>query len=142
MSAIEPLCHLIGIKPGKLSRIEYFLLESEIFRCICDGLKEFFRKKYRDYFDLMKFNLEKENKMLENNLVRFVTNDILSTKEYNLHGIAYYSDTPADVIQEVIDGRNSRPSATFLWRMIELHRSVRRELYDAIIKEIINNYLL
>ncbi|HBS51810.1 MAG TPA: hypothetical protein DEA62_02325, partial [Coxiellaceae bacterium] len=27
-----------------------------------------------------------------------------------------YSDTPEDVIQEVIDGRNIRPSAIFLWK--------------------------
>ena len=52
-----------------------------------------------------------------------------------------YSDTPEDVIQEVIDGRNIRPSAIFLWKIIELHRSVRRDLYDAIIKKIVNHYL-
>ena len=79
--------------------------------------------------------------MLENNLVRLITNDVLSTEEQNLNGIAHYSDTPEDVIQEVIDGRNIRPSATFLWKIIELHRSVRRDLYDAIIKKIVNHYL-
>ncbi|MBA3660150.1 MAG: hypothetical protein H0W64_00300 [Gammaproteobacteria bacterium] len=80
--------------------------------------------------------------MLENDFARLITNDILSTEEYNLKGIARYSDTPEDVIQEVIDGRNIRPSATFLWRIIELHRSVRRELYDAIIRKIINSNLV
>ncbi len=142
MSAMEPLCHLIGINYRRLPKEEYLLLEAEIFICICEGLKEFFREKYKGYFHLMKFNLEKENAMLENDFARLITNDILSTEEYNLKGIARYSDTPEDVIQEVIDGRNIRPSATFLWRIIELHRSVRRELYDAIIRKIINSNLV
>lgn len=141
MSAMEPLCHLMGINFRKLSKEEYLLLEVEIFICICEGLKEFFREQHKSYFHLMKFNLEKENAMLESNLVRLITNDVLSTEEYNLSGIAHYSDTPEDVIQEVIDGRNVRPSATFLWRIIELHRSVRRDIYDAIIKKIVNHYM-
>lgn len=138
---MEPLCHLIGMSCRKLSREECLLLEAEIFIRICEGLKEFFRGQQKSYFYLMKFNLEKENIMLENDLARLITNDILSSEEYNLSGLALYSDTPEDVIQEVIDGRNIRPSATFLWKIIELHRSVRRDLYDTIIKKIVNRYL-
>jgi len=80
--------------------------------------------------------------MLENDLARLITRDILSSKEYNLTGLALYSDTPEDVIQEVIDGRNKRPSATFLWKIIELHRSVRRDLYNTIIQKIISHHLV
>ena len=142
MPAIKPLCHLIEINFKKLSKEEFLLLEAEIFIRICNGLKEFFREQYKSYFDLMKFNFKKENKMLEADFVRLITSDILSTQEYNLHGIANYSDTPEDVVQEVIDGRNIRPSAIFLWRIIELHRSVRRDLYDAIIKKIVNDLVI
>lgn len=138
---MEPLCHLMGINRSKLSKEEYLLLEAEIFLHICEGLKEFFREQYKDYFSLMKFTVEKENTMLETNLVRLITNDILSTEEYDLNGIAHYADTPEDILQEVIDGRNIRPSATFLWRIIELHRSIRRELYDAILKKIASQHL-
>lgn len=138
---MEPLCHLMGINSNKLPKEEYLLLEAELFIRICEGVKEFFREQHKDYFRLMKFTVEKENTMLESNFVRFIANDIISTKEYDLNGIARYSDTPEDVIQEVIDGRNIRPSVTFLWRLIELHRSVRRDLYDRIIKKIVSNYL-
>lgn len=141
MPATEPLCHLIGINRSKLSKIEYLLLEAEIYIRICEGLREYFRKQYKDYFYVMKFTIEMENTMLETNLVRLITHDILTTEEYNLNGIACYSDTPEDVIQEVIDGRNVRPSANFLWKLIELHQSVRRDLYDAIIKKIITQEL-
>ncbi len=78
--------------------------------------------------------------MLENDLARLITKDILSLKEYNLSGLAFYADTPEDVIQEVLDGRNIRPSATYLWKIIELHRTIRRDVYDAIIKKIIRHY--
>ena len=90
---MEPLCHLMGINFRKLSKEEYLLLEADIFIRICEGLREFFGEQHKGYFHLMKFNLEKENTMLENNLVRLITNDVLSTKEYNLNGIAHYSLT-------------------------------------------------
>jgi hypothetical protein len=38
-------------------------------------------------------------------------------------------------------GRNVRPSAIFLRKLIDLHRSVRRELYQKIIKKVTENYL-
>jgi CTP:phosphocholine cytidylyltransferase-like protein len=142
MSAMEPLCHLIGINFKKLSLEEYILLEAELFVRILEEIREFFREKYKSYFRLMKFNLKKENTMFEDNFVRLITNDILSTEEYDLNGIACYSNTPEDVVQEIIDGRNVRPSATFLWRIIELHRIARRDLYDVIIKKIINRHLV
>jgi hypothetical protein len=141
MSATEPLCHLIGINPSKLTKEEIQLLEAELFVRICEELKEFFREQNRDYFHLMKFNTEKENDMLESKFVRLIIQDILSTEEYNLNGIAYYTNTHEDVVDEVLAGRNTSPSATFLRRVIELHRSVRRDLYHSIIKKIATQYM-
>lgn len=142
MSAIEPLSHWMGINLKNLSREEFIVLEAELFIRLCEELKEFFKIQYKDYFFLMKFNKEKENRMIENNLARYIARDLLSTKEYDLAGIAYYADTPEEVIQEVMDGRNIRPSATLLYRIIELHRSIRRDLYDEIIKKIVDQYLV
>ncbi|OGT41304.1 MAG: hypothetical protein A3F13_09915 [Gammaproteobacteria bacterium RIFCSPHIGHO2_12_FULL_40_19] len=136
MAAMELLCHLTGINLSKLSKEEILLLEAEFFARICEELKEVFRKQHRDYFLLMKLTVEKENMMLETNFVRFIIKDILSTEEYNLQGVACYMDTHEDVVQEVIDGRNTSPSATLLRRSIDLHRSVRRELYHSIMKKI------
>lgn len=141
MAAMELLCHLVGINPSKLSKEEVMLLEAELFLRIWEELKEVFRKQHRDYFRLMKFTIEKENIMLETNFVRLIIKDILVTEEYNAQGIARYVDTHEDVIQEVIDGRNLNPSAMLLRRSIDLHRTVRRELYHSIVKKIATEYL-
>ena len=78
---------------------------------------------------------------LEANLACFILKDILSTEEYNLSGIACYTNTHEDVIHEVIEGRNINPSATLFRRCIDLHRSVRRDLYQSIMKKIAAEYL-
>jgi len=75
--------------------------------------------------------------MLESELVRCIINDILSTEEYSLTGIAFYTRKPEDVIFEIASGNNTDPSASLLRKIIELHRSVRPSLYQQIIKKII-----
>lgn len=141
MSAVEPLWRLIGVNISNLTKEENILLEVELFIRICDELKESFREQQRNYFHLMKFTIEKENIMLEAKLVQLIINDILSTNEYSLQGIACYTDTFEDVIEEVMTGRNTNPSAVFLRRLIDLHRSVRRDLYHLIMKKITSQYL-
>lgn len=139
MSAIQPLCTLLGINTRKLSKNEIYILEAELLRHICRELKEFFRNQYRNYFRLMKFTTEMEDTMLDANYIRFAIKDILVTEEYTLDGIACYTQTPQDVVYEIAIGSNTRPSATFLQRIIDLHRTVKRELYDTIIKKFLSN---
>jgi len=74
--------------------------------------------------------------MLEKNFTQFILNDIFSTDEYTVQGIAHYMDTHEDIIQELASGLNTKPLASYLRKIIELHRSVRRELYLAIGKKI------
>lgn len=142
MAAMELLCHLVGISPSKFSKEEIILLEAELFSHTYEMLKEIFRKQYKDYFRLMKFTIEMENAMLDNMFIRLVIKDVLSTDEYNVKGVAHYTDTHEDVIQEVVDGRNTNPSARLLRRCIDLHRSVRRDLYRSIMKKIAMEYLV
>lgn len=141
MSTTEPLCQLIGINPQNLSKSESLLLEAELFTRICEQLKNTFRETHKEYFDLMKLNTDKENAMLESKFVRLIIQDILSTEKYNMNGIAYYSDTPLDIIEELSSGLNTSPSAMCVRRLIELHREVRSELYNSITKKIIAEYL-
>ena len=141
MSAMEPLYSLMGISTCKLSKKELLLLEAKLFTCICEEFKEMFRNQHRDYFHLMKFTIEQENIMLEINFIRLIIKDILSTEEYTLAGIAYYTDTHEDIVQEVFSGRNTNPSAKLLRRIIELHYSIRRDLYKAMMKKIAIHYL-
>lgn len=141
MSALEPLYSLIEIDPNMLSKEEAFILEAILFTHICNILKDFFRDQYKDYFRLIKFSMEMEDAMLDANFICFIIKDILLTEEYTLSGIANYTLTPEEVVYEVAIGCNTSPSAFFVQRIIELHRSVRPDLYNAIIKKIAEDYL-
>lgn len=136
MTATEPLSHLLGLKSHYLTKIEIELLEAELFRGICNELKEIFRIQYQEYFRFMKFSIDKENEMLERNFVNFAIKDIFASGEYTLEGFANYADTHIDVIYEIVSGKNNNPSIRLVRRIIDLHRIVRRDLYDGIIKKI------
>jgi hypothetical protein len=141
MSAMEPLCRLIGVTSSMLNKEETILIEAELFIRICEELKKLFRERYRNYFRLMRFTLEKENIMLEAKFAQLIIKDILSTDDYDLRGIAHYTHSHEEVVEEVVTGRNTNPSAAFLRRLIDLHRLVRCDLYHVIIKKIATQFL-
>lgn len=114
MGALEPLCHLLGINPSKLSKDENLLLEVDLYLRICDELNEMFRQEYKDYFYFLKFTLSMEKTMLEDNFIRLIMRDILATGEYNLQGIARYIDTPDDIVHELASGLNTKPLGVHL----------------------------
>lgn len=136
MPAIEPFCLLLNIAKHKLHKNELLLLEAEFFARICRELQEIMRKQNKDYFCIMKLNIEKENTMLEMRFIRCIINDILSTGEYNLSGIAFYTNTSEDVIYELASGYNTNPTFLLSRKIIELHRSVRPSLYRDIVNKI------
>ncbi len=140
MAATIPLFQLMGIDSSQLSKQELLILEAELFIRICEELKEVFKEQHRDYFRFMKLTTEMENSMLETSFVPSIIKDILSTQEYTLQGIAEYIDFHEDVVVDIIAGKNSCPSSLFLKRIIELHRSVRQELYQAIMKKIARQF--
>lgn len=135
MSAVEPFCN--SFKLSNIESKELCILEANLFIGICRELKEIFKAQNTAYFKLVKFDLEKENRMLEENFIRFVINDILSTEAYSLAGIACYTDTPHDVIYELAIGRVTNPSYSLVRKIIELHRSVRIDLYNMLIAKIL-----
>ncbi len=137
----ELLCQTMGINPYKLSDEENLILEVELYTRICEKLKEYFKDQYKIYFRLMKCTAEIEDAMMEAKFARCVINDILSTEEYTLSGIACYTHTPEEVVYDVAIGVNTSPTAIFVRKIIELHRSIRRELYQEIIKKIKKEYV-
>lgn len=141
MSALQPLFALMNVKPCKLTREERLILEAELFARICDELKENYRERFRNYFCLMKFTTEMENKMLDESFISLIINDILSTNEYTLQGIARYANIHPDVVEELASGFNNDPTARCLRKAIELHRSVRKELYQGVMKKVVAEYL-
>jgi hypothetical protein len=143
MSISESMFGLIGINPRKfLSSIEILILEAELITRIHDELREFFREKYKDYFQLMKFSIKMENRMLNKNLISNLVKDILISQQYTSEGIAYYANTFEEVINDIASGINIDPSFPLGHRIIELHRTVRPNLYRELMRKIANEYLI
>ena len=105
-----------------------------------EKLKNIFKNQHREYFYLMKFTIEMENAMLDANFICLVIKDILATKEYTITGIAHYTNIHEDILHEIIIGRNTNPSAVLLQKLIDLHRSVRADLYREIFNRIALEY--
>ena len=140
MAVMESFFHLAWVSPCKLTKDENKFLQTEIFIRIYDELKEYFKAQHQDYFDLMKFDAQMENAIMEGNFFRCLIKDILSTEEYSLSGIAYYTHSSEEVIYDVVIGLNTNPSLSLARKIIELHRSIRPELYRAIVAKIVNEY--
>jgi hypothetical protein len=139
MTAMQLWSNMLGINSEKFMRFEILLFEAEIFTNICDEVKLFFKAQRKEFFELMKYSPEIESSMLERDFLRLMIFDILATGEYNMEGIAFYANTHEDVVQEVVAGLNVNPSASLLQRIIALHRSVRKDLYQMIIKKIMTS---
>lgn len=141
MAAMELLCHLLGINPQELTPQENLILEVELFTRICEELKEFYKSKNKEYLLLLNVSIEKENAMLEARFLRFVINDILMTEEYSVAGIAHQTQVPEDVICDIVSGKNKTPSWQISRKIIDLHRTVRPDLYKEVVKKITTEYL-
>jgi len=138
MPAIQILSQFLLRDDIKFSKHESTLLEVELFTRICEELKEIINVENRDYFRLLKINNEKGKFMIETNFIRCIIKDIISTEEYNLSGIACYTGAPEDTIYDVAIGGNNSPSFSLSQKIIDLHRTVRPQLYRSIINKIRN----
>lgn len=136
MDSAKSILDLLGVGKGVLSKQESILFEAEIFTQICEELKEIIKIQNKDYFRTLKITSEKENTMIESNFIRCIVNDIISTEEYTLLGIACYTNTPEEVILEVATGQNTAPTFSLSQKIINLHRSVRPQLYATIANKI------
>lgn len=136
MAALEQLCHYMGIDHKQFSKNENFILEAELYMRISNELCEFFLSQYQDYFKLFKFNVDMENVIMEINFIRCLINDILKSEAYTLSGIAYYTHTPKEVIEDLIIGHKVSSVISFTRKLIELHQSIKPEIYQNIIKKI------
>ena len=136
MPAMELLCQLMGINTRRLSKEENLILEAEVYMRICNEILCAYRSKHKDYFELIKFDRNKENTMMELNFIRCLINDIVESKAYTLSGIAYYTQIPEDVIEDLLLSCHANLLLTLPHKLIELHRSVRPEIYQDVIRKI------
>lgn len=141
MPAATLLCYSLGVNPNVLSKEEALVLEADLFLYVCEELKGIYKNQYKEYFRTLKINTVMENTIMEKSLARCVVNDILATEEYSLPGLAYYAQTSEDVIFEIASGLNTDPASSVMRKIIELHRSIRPNLYREIMKKIISENL-
>jgi hypothetical protein len=139
MAALERLCRFMGVDPKKFSKEENLILEAELYRCFFNGLWESFQSQYQNYFQLLKFNNEMENMVMEIHFIRYFINDILKSEAYTLSGIAYYTQIPEEIIQDLLIGHKVSPIIAFTRKLIELHKIIRPEIYQNIIKKMSSN---
>ena len=131
---VQPLFQLLDINLGQFIKKELVFLEAELYSRICGEIMAIIKEQNKDYFQIIKFN--QEQIMLETKFIRCIINDILSSEEYNLSGIALYADAPEDVIYDLASGYNANPTFLISRKIIELHRMVRPSLYQEIVNKI------
>jgi hypothetical protein len=125
-----------NLNHAALTRHQAALFEADLFTVICDEVKEYFRLQRLDYFRLTKTTNEQENEVMEKSLAMCVVNDILASEEYTALGIACYAHTSEDVVYDIASGLNCDPSSTIFRNIIKLHRSIRPQLYNDILRKI------
>jgi len=136
MASLELLCHFIGIDSKKFSKEENLILEAELYAHVSKELWKSYRSQYEEYFNLFECNIDMENMIMELNFIRCLINDILKSESYTLSGIAYYTQTQEEVIQDLLIGYKISPAIAFTRRLIELDKLIRPELYHSIMKKI------
>jgi hypothetical protein len=74
--------------------------------------------------------------METNSTIRNLVNDLLSSNEYSIDGLATYTGYPEDVIYDIAAGMNNNPTLVSAIKIIELHIMCRQDLYIDIAKKI------
>lgn len=78
--------------------------------------------------------------MTHGNVIHLILQDLISTNDYTITGVATYSNVPEDVIYDIAIGNNNNPSLDVTRKIIELHRTARSELYRHVMEKIIIDY--
>ncbi len=77
--------------------------------------------------------------MRDFNFLRLLVNDLLQNENYTLSGIANYTQTPEEIIQDLLISGYSSPILALMRKIIELHRNTYPDVYEKIIKKIITH---
>lgn len=136
---MEQLFEYVGINISLLSAEERAYLEVDIFMRLCEEVKKYFMEEFKGYFGLTD-HISKETSILDIRFIHFMLNQILKTEEYSLNEIAYYTYTPIEIIYEIIMGKNERPPGIFIVKLMELHSTVKHDLYRMIRNKIREEY--
>lgn len=133
MAAVIPLYDSLEIDLDGLGSQQRAFIDTVLFFDLCEKMQNRILAGYKTYFNAIKQNAEKEKIMLEENIMSCILNDILSTKEYTLAGVAYYTDTPEEILLDLSAGVNSNPTFSLSRRLMDLHRMVKPQLYSVLL---------
>lgn len=139
MIKMELIYNLAGINLKTLSQNIKFLFTSYLLTRIHGELFKKFKSHHQAHLQILEPDLSEENLMLEANFMMYLLKDILSTGEYSLSGIANYVRMPEDVIYDLFIGINKSPSFSLWNKIIELHSTVRSDLYQELINKIMSD---
>ena len=134
MPALEPFYLLLENKRKNISKNEILLAEVLLFLQLEYALNKIINACHLHEGSISDYD-DKEDAMIENNFVRNLLEDILSTEEYTLSGIAFHLKIPEDVLSDILIGYNQTPSLVLARKIMELHKCVRRELYQYLVKK-------
>ncbi len=123
---------------NSLSQVEKILLEIKLVTHFYGELSAIFKSRYQSYQKLIK---SKEESMCSVKLMQEIINDILSTEEYSLSGIANHTHIPEEVLSDIASGINPNPTFDLSRKLFELHATVRRDLYDQVMRKVASEYL-
>lgn len=122
-------------------KMSNYFFEADMFEIIWRSLHERAVSLHKACFKLFKYNSREEKDMLESNFIKFLIQEIIASKEYTIEGVARYARIPDDVLHDIMIGRFSNTLFFLPQRLIELHKSVRPELHQEILKKIVSEYL-
>ena len=137
MPAPAAFTEVIGVDAALFSKEENLFLEMALFYQVVSELKRLFHKQWKLYFHLVAIK-PKEETMQETHYLRCIINDIIRSETYTLSGIAVYTHEPFDSIYEVVSGENTSPSWRLWRKIVDLHRTVRPELYQGIMRKLLS----
>ncbi|MFZ2315067.1 MAG: hypothetical protein WAW86_05360 [Gammaproteobacteria bacterium] len=138
MAATMPLYNLLDIDLDNLTTQERSFVDMILCVSLCEEFRHQILAQYKGYFNSIKENAEKERSMLEQNIIGCILNDILSTNEYSLSGVAYYTNTPEEILMDVSTGSNLNPTFNLSRKLIDLHRTVKPQLYVDLLRKILD----
>lgn len=138
MAATEPLYQLLDLPNIKMTKNDVLLAEIILFLQITGQLNNTITHEKTE--EELQDN-DKEIKMFEDKFVKTLIEDILSTEEYTLSGMAYYLKIPEEILTDILIGYNQSPSLCLARKIMELHRLVRRDHYNNVLHFLVKSCL-
>lgn len=117
-----------------LTKKEKLLLEIVFFKYLHEELQYSFSSTKRK-------NKRTEKSMLNGNVIRVLINDLLTSEEYSIEGLANYTGYSEDVIYDVAAGINDQPTLALSTKIIELHSVARQDIYNTLITKVIKQVI-